>query len=340
MRLAAALFFVASAVAADPAPSPSGLKSPSLLWNAPAPCPEQDDVLARAERLIGHGLTRAPSKEPVLLVAVVRLLPDGSWRLNVSSDAAGESERTMAANSCEELADAMALLVALSIDPDYALRRAAQVPPDTRAGSSELKNGAATAPAATPPSNAPGVLEHSALDTEWPRARSRSHTHLTLAAAAALWVGRLPGAAPGALLRAAFTLDALVFGIETGYFPAQRATQGSFAGDLSLTMTSGSLGYALFDGLLTPYAGFEVDLIHGVGANLDRPSSGSVWLLGIDAGARFSYPAQNWLRVAVAGQISALAEQARFHVEPSNSELFRPRRVGLLVGLGAEVRVY
>jgi hypothetical protein len=158
-----------------------------------------------------------------------------------------------------------------------------------------------------------------------------------LGALGAVTVGRLPRAAPGGLVRAALARDELVFALELGFFPAQRVVKQAVSGDLTLATLGGSFGYALFDELLTPYAGLELAVLHGVG-RVDQPESHNVWLLAVDAGLRLSYPVQRRFRLLAGAQLSILAEQARFYVQP-DIELFRPTRLGAQFGLGAELRV-
>jgi hypothetical protein len=347
MRLAAALLFVASVAAAEPdsaRSAASDAQSPlSFAWSAPALCPAKAEVLARAERLIGHPVARTPEAPPVGLVATVQPRSDATWQLEVLSGAHGESKRLVTAGSCDELGDAMALLIALSIDPDYAARAGAGPAP---AGNASCADVPAASPAEpTAPRSAVVQAQTSAARDAARGSRdaesslpAREPVHLAVGALGALALGRLPGVAPGGALRAALAQHRLVFALELGFFPAQRVVKEAVSADLSFATLGGSFGYALFDDLLTPYAGLEIAVLRGVGKQVEQPESHAVWLLGVDAGLRLTYPAQRAFRLLAGAQLSILAEQARFYVQP-NTELFRPERLGAQFGLGAELRL-
>ena len=336
MRLAAALLFVTSMARAASSDAQSNL---SFAWSAPAPCPAKTEVLARAERLIGHPVARASLAAPVELVATVAPLSDASWQLEVVSGSQGESKRLVTAGSCDELGDAMALLIALSIDPDYATRTTS---PQANAAFGDVTSASSAEPAASlppaPKSAAVVAPARAALRDEIPSPRAREPVHLALGALGAIALGRLPGVAPGGAVHAALTRDRLVFALELGLFPARRVVKETVSADLSFATLGGSFGYALFDDLLTPYAGLEIAVLRGVGRQVDQRESHNVWLLGVDAGLRVSYPVQRQLRLLAGAQLSILAEQARFYVQP-NTDIFRPTRLGAQFGLGAELRV-
>jgi hypothetical protein len=340
-----ALLLVTSTVLAEPrvgqGPAADSDPSFSFVWAVPAGCPERAEVLRRAERLIGHRLSRAAGAQPIELDATVRSLPNAAWQLSVSSGSRNEATRAVSAGSCDELADAMALLIALSLDPDYAARSGSA---PISAGQGPFVDGpaspeAAPAPAVTVPPRAPSPAVAVVPSADEARsAGAAPRIRVALGALAAVWVGRLPGAAAGGVLRAALFREMLVLNTELGLFPAQRVTVPGGSADLSLITLGGSLGYALFEGLLTPYAGLELDRLHGDGTAVETSASGSIWLLGVDAGLRVAFPVRALVRVVLDAHVSALAQQARFHFDP-DSEVFRPFQLGAQLGLGAEIRV-
>jgi hypothetical protein len=100
----------------------------ALEWNAPASCPDRADVIAR----IGSYLPALD--EPPLQVPRAKLRVDASveqladaWtvRLDMSGEH-GSTERSFSASSCEELADAVALVAAVSLDPVIVAREVAE----------------------------------------------------------------------------------------------------------------------------------------------------------------------------------------------------------------------
>lgn len=97
-------------------------------WNAPSDCPTRVDVVARVRSYL------PAIDEPPLQVPRARLRIDASveqitdaWtvRLDMSGEQ-GSTERSFSAASCEELADAVALVAAVSLDPVVVAREVAE----------------------------------------------------------------------------------------------------------------------------------------------------------------------------------------------------------------------
>jgi hypothetical protein len=85
-----------------------------LTWAAPAGCPSQDDVHARIARLVPPGVAPPPWR----VRAAITPGPDHHSTLLLTFQS-GERTRNRAidATSCEELADAAAVILALALDP-------------------------------------------------------------------------------------------------------------------------------------------------------------------------------------------------------------------------------
>lgn len=102
----------------------------ALDWNAPASCPDRDDVITR----IGSYLPTL--EQPPLQVPRARLRVDasveqiaGAWTVRLSmSGEHGGTERSFSATTCDELADAVALVAAVSLDPVVVARELVDVP--------------------------------------------------------------------------------------------------------------------------------------------------------------------------------------------------------------------
>lgn len=89
-----------------------------LSWSAPDGCPSS----ARVEQRVGRILNRPPVvREGEVLLVRARVGPperEQRWRVEIETDnGQRESSRSLDAASCEELADATALLVAILIEP-------------------------------------------------------------------------------------------------------------------------------------------------------------------------------------------------------------------------------
>jgi len=348
MRVAGALLFFTTAAVAEPAvpvmDASVADRRFTFEWQAPDGCPTESAVLARAEQLVGHRLTPASGTPPIALFATVPSPVGSSWQMRVTSGAGAAGARTVNATSCDELGEAMALLIALSIEPDYVARPAApsgaspsSVPP--HAAFLDAPSAPEPPPLPAAPAPAPEPVRHPApRRSAASSARPESPIHGAVSGSGAVWVGRLPGVAPGGVLRGALLSEPFVLSLELGFFPMQHAEAQGVGGKLWLGTLGGSLGYALFGGLVTPSAGVELDLLRGVGQGVSTPESAGVWLLGLDGGVLFRYPPRSAVSVLAAGTLSVLAEQASFRIDP-DVPLFHPARVGAQFGLGAELTI-
>lgn len=88
-----------------------------LAWRAPSACPTSHDVLALVRARVGDA---SPDTMSVVRAgAEIVRQAGGRFRLTLSiADDGNEGARRLEATSCEELADATALIVAMSLRPD------------------------------------------------------------------------------------------------------------------------------------------------------------------------------------------------------------------------------
>lgn len=91
-----------------------GTLEPWLHWDAPPSCPDAAEVTARTESRLGHAIE---ADEFEVRGSIVEA-EGGAWRLTLQTTRADSTDvRTIASDDCETLADAAALVVALSADP-------------------------------------------------------------------------------------------------------------------------------------------------------------------------------------------------------------------------------
>jgi hypothetical protein len=100
-------------------------------WQAPPDCPSPEDVRAEVARLLG-GEIRLPAGRDFRAKASVS--HGQTWSVSIETELAGRpGRRSIEAASCQDLADATALILALTIDPDVAVthptRPKAPLPP-------------------------------------------------------------------------------------------------------------------------------------------------------------------------------------------------------------------
>jgi hypothetical protein len=101
----AASLLIATAVAAAPA---------ELEWHAPRGCPSRERVLSEVSRLVATAPT-----EPLRARAHVTRAGKG-FRVTIELAGAARGVRTLRGRSCESIARATALIIALAIDPQAA----------------------------------------------------------------------------------------------------------------------------------------------------------------------------------------------------------------------------
>jgi hypothetical protein len=306
-----------------------------LAWRAPAACPPREEVLARATRLLGHE-PGATLERPLTVDAVVEQSSDDTWRLQVTL---GEQSpaRSVAASSCDELGDAAALLIALSIDPT--LDPSATAP---AAAPTAPEPAAAPEPTTAPPPEPAAAATKPAPIAEPSRAEG-APWQLRLGAALALWAGRLPGVAPGGQAYVSLGRERASLSLDLGFFPPQHAgIAGSEAGgELWLASAGPKLGYAFPVGAasITPRLGAELQFVRGAGSGVENPSSAQAVLVGVEAGTRVGVQlAQGWQGFAE-GAVSALIWRPRFVLD-GVGQVHQPERLGLRFGLGAEWRAF
>jgi hypothetical protein len=125
---AAAILAASLAGAQDPLPI-------TLRWTAPAECPSQDVFRARVDQLLaGASAGRALEADIVVTRGAAELVM--AMRL---TDESGVGERQLSAQSCDEIAEAGALIVALAYDPEaVAANQASSEPAPQASGGGDL----------------------------------------------------------------------------------------------------------------------------------------------------------------------------------------------------------
>lgn len=111
------------------------LAAVELSWETPRSCPPSPRVLAEAERLLGAGFAHTAE-----LAVEIEIEQEGSafvLRLEIEGDGV-EGERELRMQSCEEVRDAAALLIALSLDPELATRAPEPAPVASASEPTEL----------------------------------------------------------------------------------------------------------------------------------------------------------------------------------------------------------
>lgn len=128
--VALAAAFGASLLSASAASAPVGSLPIELDWQAPASCPESDDVERDVRRLLGD----APIPEnvsPIVAKVSVRQSGESSFDVRIRTTSGGdERERDLRVETCDEARHLVAFLLAFLIDPNASEHSRTEPPPN------------------------------------------------------------------------------------------------------------------------------------------------------------------------------------------------------------------
>lgn len=301
----------------------------ALAWDAPSTCPTRDEVDARVRGLLAGSQRKETAQEETAQANVVVTHRRETWNAEIRTrvgDAQGR--RTLSAASCDRLASATALVIALTIDPDL------QVEPS---------------PPSEPPPKAPEPVtpqppSHDADSRSVPVADS---LRFGVRLAAGGGVGSLPSATGGVALGLSLNLRPWTFEAYGEGWLSRSATAPSPAGaggDFSL-LDGGVRGCITTNGqvFVGACAGIEVDRVQAQGYGVTREDSASrMWLapraggkLGVRITDNLELPLEIDLLVPLARPSFAL-ESARSLEGPASrvDTIFRPAPVAVRASLG------
>jgi len=211
----------------------------SLSWDAPMQCPGQAYVRSAVEQLLARG-DAFPSHVDVR--ARVERCTGDSWCVRLTTVRDGETgERFVESSSCRSLADATALIVAVTIDPE----RAAE-PPET-----VFPSASAVLVAPAPPAPPPATPTTPAKEAPAASGPGSAPFHVGIVAQASSDLGTMPQPAYG------FTVGAsLMFGaFRLDGYAAHWAAPTAPAGSGPLTSTNVQLTVGGIRGCLVPWRG-------------------------------------------------------------------------------------
>ena len=336
--LGALLFLATRAAAAEPSTTEGAVShAVALHWAAPDACPDSRSIVSRVEGLLGHAVTASPGA-PFAVEARATQTGAQAWTLDVSfREGENPTSRTVTAASCDELADAAALFIALAIDPNFTKAN----PPPSAAGDSREPATVVAANAAAPPPLPPLASrpETRAVTASKPEPAGQPPLRIHLGALGGLWFERLPSVAPGFTLTTAVSRRRWRLTAELGFYPERHAEVAATqtGGDIWLASAELNLGYTLVETRLqlAPFAGLELDWMHGSGTGQLRAEQGSTMMTAFNVGARLEYFVSPRWALQARGKASAPFQRPSF--DAGDVEVFRPSRVAAEFGLGAAV---
>jgi hypothetical protein len=287
-------------------------------WEAPAECPNASNVMARAERLLGRRLSDLQNRN-VRARGVVRQNEAGNWELRAVLAVGEQTETdTLVAKRCASLGDAMALKLALAIDP-LAVVDAVQETPEA-----PLRRDDQAPRQAVPALSAPSA-------------------QLGLRLVGAVGLGPLPGATPGAGLYVSLQLP--VFRLELG---GQAHWSGVARYDSPAPVTAGAdlkLFFGAARGCVTPGSGrwvfpicggLELGVMRGVGFGVPATSTTTGVWGGVVVGPAVRLQLLSQLSLWVEADASLTLLKPEFHMR-NLPTLFTPPAGGSRAAAGFEV---
>ncbi|WP_236517483.1 hypothetical protein [Sandaracinus amylolyticus] len=227
--------FVVALVATAPARAQD---TPRLRWIGPPGCADDRALRTAIEALLGRPLTAA---DPIAVDAEVRQEGADRWVVELRSADDGAVERTLAADRCEALVDATALVLAWRIDPEVAMAEPEPVPRVVRDPASAL----------------------AAPDAPLPIPARPTPFSVGVGAAFVLDVGTLPAIAPGVIGEVVVRIDRLDLRARGGWL----ATQGMRLANDSISAPPG--------------AGVDVEWAGGAVSACGRPLDGDAGRPGL-----------------------------------------------------------
>jgi hypothetical protein len=261
----------------------------TVTWAAPEDCPDQASVTADVADLLARLPQRAGRGRRVQADGVVATTEEGfELKLRIESDG-DVGRRRVAGSSCESLADAAALIIAIAYDP--AAAEAATTDPPAPALPPPPEPPPAPVPVPEPippPQSTPAVADES--------------DYLVLVGASGLGgFGVMPGTAAGFGLRLGFAIDRWSAVLAADLWLDQQSTVGTGPAGASLAFQSAAVsGCGAFWGPL-PALHVEacgrvaIGRMRGEGFGVDAPGSASATWLAMGPGVGLRWQLDEWL---------------------------------------------
>lgn len=305
-RLVAGAIGLAAVAAAGPALSAGDAGDPIVLvWAGPPGCPGERHLRAEIERVLG-GPPDPASRRYLRAEARASRAGNDGYHVHLVTDLGGVlGERDFDGPTCAAVANAAALIVALTFDPEALARRgeaAAPSPhpplpapapsfsPPARDSSAAVPEPSVPPPFAAPPSPPPRPPPgpRSPPPAASPRAGAdrapRRRPGFAVGPIGAASIGALPRVGAGVGGRVGVLVGRFRADVSGSYWPAQTATlanRPTAGADVRLIAGAGSACYAVLRAPfeLSPCVGLEVGSMAATGFGVRWPGGGSaLWI--------------------------------------------------------------
>jgi hypothetical protein len=309
----------------------------SLDWDAPTGCPNSGDVIAAVGKLVGES---ARTAGPLHAHAVVRAAGDSRFRVALDIDRSGTlGTRALDAESCDAAGDAVALMIAIALDPMLSSAPPAAAPAEVPAETPSTVPAPAQPLVQSQADPAAMPLEHASTST--PAQTDAAAPPLELALVAVGDVGTLPAPSAGVGGLAGWRRGRLRLEGGALYVPSQRATLAASARGGTFSLTAGQLracASVLDRGRLSlaPCVGMELDVMHGEGFGVDVPlTADGTWFAGTAGGIARLALGGGGLRIGVDGVMPTSRPQFEL---AGIAAVHRPAAMSARLALGLDVR--
>jgi hypothetical protein len=262
----------------------------ALTWVGPPGCPSEREVRAEIERVLGG--PPDPAIQPHLRAeARVSGGRGGDFHVHLITDLGGViGERDLHGRTCAAVANAAALIVALTFDPAALARRTNPAPaPPPPVPISPSSPAAPAAPVAEPiPPPLPAPLPPPPPSTVAERAPSR-RPGFAVGILGAASIGALPGVGAGVGGLVGVRAGRFRADVSASYWPdktAMLATEATVGGRFRLVAGDASACYAVLTAPveIAPCLGLEVGSMTGAGVEVRSSGSGSaLWVAPLAA---------------------------------------------------------
>lgn len=292
-------------------------------------CPAESDMAERVVARLGRNPFAARASHAI--EASVSRAGDRFTALIVVRDAAGSAvgsrELALEASDCAAVADAVALAIALVIDPDAAL--GPQTPPAPALAAPASPEPAAPLPC--PPARACAPCRECPPP---PPAPAESEASLALVARGGVAFGALPAAAPGGGLRGTAGGERIRGMASVWLFPEQRAADARFSFGLAYAEL-GACAVIAREGTLALGAcgGVSAGTIHAVVRDLPAPRAGERLCVGAEVGPELVIRVAGAVHAILGAELQVPLLAPEFYGELPGEPVFQ-RSVGALTWLG------
>ncbi|MCY0992098.1 hypothetical protein OV203_33475 [Nannocystis sp. ILAH1] len=338
-------------------PARSGRDAIDVRWHAPPTCPDEASVRAAIERYVRRPLSEIRDRR--LSIIATAHPAESHWSLTIYTvTAEGTQERSIRyAHGCSPLADAAAVLIAMTIDPQVLGRLDAAAlelvtsgpdaaPPAEQPISAPKPPPAPPEPPAERPPDPPVAAPVAPAQPSAPSApppRRRLTPRAAVRLAGSLGWGDLPSVGGGLGLALALRL---------GRFQTELAAGGWFLRSVKLALPGAS--GAVFDlwnlsvraGYVVPAGrrlevplllGLEAGQLHVRGVRLVGPDEARTPWFAVVLSPGLAIIPREFIAIVLGLDVLVPVTRPRFVVEDA-SEIFRPQPIGLRGSLGLEFR--